>query len=905
MKQQTWLDPDNLVNFIDELKDADYNIGVAQYIAAQDLVLTLITEGVNLDQPQRFKNMLGSLFCNSPQEQEDFSHRFDQWIERMGFAIATEDNTASEKARTLERELIKVRKQSKNWKKIWLFVSGIVSVSIIGVSIAYFSSLPSPPETPKNPNPNPTPPPSPIPPPTNTEWQILLIALLVILVTFLIWRWWWRRRANLFWKRNATTENPKLQEISIADNDKELFPNLLYLKIAQQFRQRIKVKSREINVEKTFTKTLENGGWYTPVYETRQIPPEYLFLVDRASYGDHQARFITEMIDRLSNNGVFITGYYFDDDPRICFPMTGQISSCKLTELAAKYSEYRLVVFSEAERLFSPVTGELESWVEIFGQWQESAVLTPKPVENWGYEELELAEQFMILPATADGLSDFINNLEIESSTFSLTSKDRPPIPDSLQERPLYWIDREPPEDYVIENVLPSLKQYLGQDGYLWLSACAIFPELHWNLTLYLGNALKTEAGKAIKDQADKTLLQTSNLSDLARLPWFRYGYMPDWLRILLIADLSPEQDKNIRAKLSQLLVNAVSGSVSGIQLEIAEKHRNSVSKITQPLLKLFADKSSTNSPLRDYIFQDFLAGKNEKLAVKLPNNLRQIITVKSKPGWKLWWQLIFSQALASTIGVMIITVLYYLEDKSIITDSNATFWIILVILTLIYIYFISQLQIYFLNHSIVKFDLSLKFFWIVSNILISPIAIIVTISLFTVILNFPDILDGFEFSYIPYILVIGIIVASSVELIKLGFLNRINKSNKIGCLILSRFLDITVTIIIFSAFDDIFSGISDIIVFSTLGLIVGIFSELFSATTLVWILRQPVSEKQKYRSRFSPVILIVNIILVVSTILGLFSYYLLQNEINDTKKNNPLNNELDAERSIRIDENR
>ncbi|MEM7760582.1 MAG: hypothetical protein AAF298_20990, partial [Cyanobacteria bacterium P01_A01_bin.40] len=756
-KEQTWLNPDNLVVFIDELKDADYNIGIDQYIAAQDLVLALTAEGVNLDQPQRFKNMLGSLLCNSPQEQEDFRHRFDQWIERMGFAIPHDDNGASEKARKLERELIKVRKQSKNWKMIWLFVSGIAISLILWVSKDYFSLLT------KKPNPDSTPDPSlpPIPPPTPIEWQTFLIALLVILVTFLIWRWWWRRRAKSFLKRNATTEKPKLQEISIADNDNALFPNLLYLKIAQQFRKRIKVKSTEINVEKTFAKTLENGGWYTPVYETLQIPPEYLFLIDRASYGDHQARFITEMINRLDKNGVFITSYYFDDDPRICFPMTGQKSSCKLAELVAKYSEDRLVVFSEAERLFSPVTGELESWVKIFGQWQESAVLTPKPVENWGYEELELAEQFMILPATSEGLLDFVKNLEVESSPLTLTSKDRPPIPDSLQERPLYWIDREPPEDYLIAEILPSLKQYLGQDGYLWLSACSIFPELHWNLTLYLGNSLKTEAGKDIKDQADKTLLQTSNLSDLARLPWFRYGYMPDWLRILLIADLSPEQDKNIRSKLSQLLVNAVAGSVSGIQLEIAEKHRKSVSKITKPLLKLFADKSAKNSPLRDYIFQDFIAGKNKKLAVKLPNNLLQIITVKSKPGWKLWFQLILSQTLASSIGMMIIAIVVYLADISIIRNSGVVFWTILVIFIFVDIYFFSQLQIYFLNDFIVKFKLLLKIFWIISNILINPISILI----FSTLLNFSIFFNNsFEFSYIPYILVTGIIIASLSE---------------------------------------------------------------------------------------------------------------------------------------------
>ena len=808
--QQTWLNPDNLVIFLDELRDADYNIGVDQYIAAQDLVLALTAEGINLDQPQRFKNMLGSLLCNSPQEQEDFGHRFDQWVERMGFVIATEDSTASEKAIKLEQELIKVRKQSKRWKWAWLFISGIVAVLIIGASIAYFSSSPIKVIPPGEKEPSEIV----VQPPTPIEWQTILIALLVILVTFLIWRWMWRRRANLFWKRNATTEKPKLQEISIADNDQELFPNLLYLKIAQQFRKRIKVKSTEIDIEKTFAKTLENAGWYSPVYETRQIPPEYLFLIDRASYGDHQAKFITEMIDRLDQNGVFITGYYFDHDPRICFPMTGKKSSRKLAELAAKYSHHRLVVFSEAERLFSPVTGELESWVEIFSQWQESAVLTPKPVENWGYEELELAEQFMILPATAEGLRDFIKNLEVESSPFSLTSKDRAAIPDSFQERPLYWIDREPPEDYLIAEVLPSLKKYLGQDGYLWLSACAIFPELHWNLTLYLGNALKNQTGT-------KTLLQTCNLSDMARLPWFRYGYMPDWLRLLLIAELSPEQDQDIRAKLSQLLVNAVSGSVSGIQLEIAKKHRNSVSKIAKPLLKLFTDKSSKNSPLRDYIFQDFMAGKNEKLAVKLPNNLRQIISDK-KVGWRLLlkWSGLF--------------VLVSLTEWNIFIYNEGNLSIYSFVLSAIVIFTNANLQLHILKKYVFKIAVFSRICWCLSQ---------ATLSVQVIILFLRNHIRNYNIFTFLWVLCFAFLIYGIIQYVIIYKI--LNRRRSWYWLLSTCFSMIAVWIIIIYINEKtIINLYNDVIIFSIYGSIQGILYGVATGASLVCILRQPVIEK-------------------------------------------------------------
>ena len=832
-RERTWLNPENLVIFIDELKDAGFNIGVAQYIAAQDLVLALVTEDNNLDH-QRFKNMLGSLLCSSPQEQEDFRHRFDQWVHRMGVKIATDDSKAHEKARKLESELIKIRKQSKNWKRIWFFVLGIAIFAILGVSIAYFSSSPiriKPPEE-KQPSEILVKPPTPI------EWQSLLIALFILLATFLLWRWWWRRRTNLFLKRNATTEEPKLQKISIADNDKQLFPDLLYLKIAQQFRKRIKVDSPEIDVERSFEKTLDSGGWFSPVYKTRQIPPEYLFLVDQTSYGDHQARFITEMIDRLVQNGVFIIGYYFDSDPRICFPMSGQKSSCRLAELAAKYSQNRLVVFSEGERLFSPVTGELESWVEIFAKWQDRAVLTPKPMENWGLEEIELAEQFMILPATSEGLLSFIKNLDVESSTLALTSKDKPPLPESLQERPLYWIDREPPEDYLIEEVLPSLKLYLGQDGYHWLSACAIFPELIWNLTLYLGNTLKNQEGE--------TLLQVCNLSDMARLPWFRYGYMPDWLRLLLIAELSPAQDKDIREKLRQLLVTAVSGSVSGIQIEIAEKHRNSVSKITKPLLKLITDKASQNSPLRDYIFQDFMAGKNEKLAVKLPTNWRKKIVNQPslRVDWRLWLQLIVPQALVSSL--IFLTLFICFSSSLISPDNDLLAFIACLLLLIVHGSIIGNIKIFVVSLYNLRFNFWLKVSWIIKSIF-SGNLLVLYISLN--FLSYVIVNDIFMFLLAILIFILVILLEFRI-IIFFNIKKRIKTKRYLILSIVSKLLEIGITFVLLAIMGESsidlneFSIVNSFIAIA-IGFIFGIVSELFFSIYLVWILRQIVTENK------------------------------------------------------------
>ncbi len=606
-----WLDPEKLIEFIDELRGADYNIGVSQYIAAQDLILALSTKGEQLDRPQRLRSLLGPLLCSSPAEQDDFQQRFDQWIERMGFTVIAPVHE-DEKAKEFEQELQKIERRSQ-----W-FWWGLIAIAILAaITLIYFLIqqwlfTPSTPNGNGNSNQNFK---------LSWEWLLLLGALALLLlrfVTFLIWRLWRFLAARQYLKRRATRRQPEIQRVSMSGFYEELFPNVLFLRIAQGFRRRIWVPSNELDVGGTVEKTVRSGGRFTPVYRYRQVLPEYLVLVDRANYGDHQARFVQEMIDRLTQNEVFITGYYFDGDPRVCFPMRGKGHPRKLREIAAKYSQYRLIVFSDAEGFFSSLTGELEPWLERFSSWSERAVLTPKPSEHWGYQELELSRKFIVLPATSDGLIDLIRSIQYGESSYVPSEKSRAPFPEALRVRSWRWIEREPPESWLVAGVLESLRYYLGEAGYYWLSACAVFPELYWNLTVYLGNRLRTEDGKS-------SLLQACQLTDLARLPWFRYGYMPDWLRSCLIYELPRQQEDEVRKLLRSFLAAKPDeqGSVGKLQLEIAQQHSKVVSMLAQPLLRLLSNQASEDSPLRDYIFQEFMAG-HKRLAVRMPQELRK-----------------------------------------------------------------------------------------------------------------------------------------------------------------------------------------------------------------------------------------------------------------------------------------
>ncbi|MEH2464591.1 tetratricopeptide repeat protein, partial [Nostoc sp.] len=637
-----WLNPDVLIEFIDELREVGYKIGISQYIAAQDLIVMLIAQGETLDSPEYLRNLLGPIFCSSPIEQEEFQQHFNRWVELFSQTnLPTEE--VNVEAQVLSKELKKIQFRFY-WMQhliLLILITIFISIFLLPSQTEKKSFIESPTPTPTQPLPTPTGPLREVPPrrlvtePFKNLWfnlQILLFFLSVY-VAFLIWRLWWLWRANLFLQRHNTTQQPELHKIHITGFEDKLVSNIVLFQVAQSLRYRVRIPSHELDVDKTVNATLSQGGWLTPVYRTYQVIPEYLFLINRASYRDHQAKFVEEIIEGLKQEGVFITIYFFNDDPRMCFLHEHEGFSLTLREITSKYSQHCLVIISDTGNFFSTISGELEDWVNQLTSWKNPAILTHTPVENWGYNELELAQQFIILPATLKGLEVLSQRQRQGVATYFLSEETRIALPDSFRIQPERWIERNPPPSEQINAMLDSLEKYLGKDSFYWLSACAVFPELHWNITIYLGNVLKTESGES--------LLEVCLLTDLARLPWLRYGYIPDWLRAYLITILTPEEQQRIRTALQDLLITAVQGSVSKLQLQIAIRYHTFLPKLANPILYLLSKKAAVDSPLRDYIFLGFMTGKSV-LAMRVSDEFSRSLQKQKRYSWwmKILWQL-------------------------------------------------------------------------------------------------------------------------------------------------------------------------------------------------------------------------------------------------------------------------
>src|SRR6185436_11358545 len=128
----------------------------------------------------------------------------------------------------------------------------------------------------------------------------------------------------------------------------------------------------------------------------------------------------------------------------------------------------------EGYDLVNPVSTEAVEWIRIFDHWQDKAVLTPIPPGLWGPHEAALSRKFVTMPATLAGL-------ELTAESFAI--REPVEIPEALKGKAL-----SPPYDINSEEGLQELRTYLGDETYQWLCACAVHPQLQWDLTIHLGN---------------------------------------------------------------------------------------------------------------------------------------------------------------------------------------------------------------------------------------------------------------------------------------------------------------------------------------------------------------------------------------------------------------------------------
>ena len=350
--------------------------------------------------------------------------------------------------------------------------------------------------------------------------------LAVVLMGFSLGEWRRWRRRNLLIERARKRRPPFSWPVHVGAPKIREFHSQSLFDAARAMRRRQAADTEHLDLLATLQATIRGGGMPRLVYRRGSRVPEYLILIDCASPRDHQAAYFDHLAGALEREGVFISRYFFRGDPRICW---NERATSSLADLRRLHADFRLLIFGDGAGLLDPLTGDPAPWLPLLFEWREQTLLTPAPSGRWGLREETLETLLPVMPATLDALAEVPDLLERGS----------------VEARTRTWRDDAPVPPKAGRAVsIEALREYLGHSAFEWLCACAIYPELQWNLTLFLGAQLP-DAGH---------LLCETMLLRLTRLQYFRDGVLPDELRAQLIAVFPIERQRAFRRALIALL---------------------------------------------------------------------------------------------------------------------------------------------------------------------------------------------------------------------------------------------------------------------------------------------------------------------------------------------------------------
>ncbi len=429
-------------------------------------------------------------------------------------------------------------------------------------------------------------------------WISAALALLPLMI-LAVWVWRARQRAKeekAFLDKWETGLALTPLRIHTRPQEDELFQTASIAELARELRRRIPIATRRLNVVPTVKATIARGGLFSPVMEERLAAREFLVLVERKNLRDQQARFFGALLDRLASREVYIDRYFYSSDPSVCETAANERAWIRLDELLALHPNHELWVIGDANLLLDPFTKEPTPSLELLSRWPGGCVLTSAACGTAGEDHIRRLG-LRVTGASPQGIGGA--SAQVDSQ------------PRLLQEEESSWLDRHGPAEDVIRKLDRQLRAYLGAAGYECLLACAVYPGLAWNLTLYLAMEF---VEKDYREEA---------LGKLVRLVWFRHGRMPEWLRTFLVAKLEPEQIARILEKLESFVDRAKEQRGEGGGLEFVKRDPNA--------------GVAPDKPLNDYVFLSFLRGQKPKASdVAAPGWLKRLLYPDGRSGFGL-----------------------------------------------------------------------------------------------------------------------------------------------------------------------------------------------------------------------------------------------------------------------------
>ena len=614
----------DLAVLVRHLRDAGMRVDVRQYLAAHEMLLAFAADRKNLlNDRAALASHLGPILCTSPEDQQLFENEFAAWAGPRPNAPGT------------------VRQGPPTPRRRPWIATAVASLLGLLLAFALLASylwreepVPVQPEdTPSAPSNQPLPPkPDDVRitishPVVVAEGEFTTGTALAVAAPWLfsaaggagcgaaaflcVWLLHRRRRA-LALKRMPDVHDPEL--ITLKPTPSAVIvdlPHAVLLRIATGLRRPRAQSSLSLSLAATIEATARSGGFVTPAFAPRVATPEYLFLIERRGEQDHVWSLIHRWTEQLRERDVNVDCFDFEIDPRVC--TDGALRRHRLSQLLARCHRAVVVICAETSTLFDNMSGRPKPWLEPLDSMPAAVLLTLTPPYRWQHREAMLKDNgLLVLPATAAGLG-VLAELDNEwHGAASVPSRYARAFPTVIGSDAARWLDTNAPPDDTIAVLLRQLNGYLGPTGFQWLCACALYPQITWDMTLSLLSVLLGP-----EDAVGQKRALTEQLPALARLPWFRFCYMPDWLRARLISQLQQDKELALRTHLGNRIVDLIhqkgDKSTKGVE--------SSIARAVRPLDVALA--APPGSPLGDRVFIGFLAGEaSDPLTLKLPGTV-------------------------------------------------------------------------------------------------------------------------------------------------------------------------------------------------------------------------------------------------------------------------------------------
>lgn len=359
-------------------------------------------------------------------------------------------------------------------------------------------------------------------------WSSALIALLLLHL--------WRRQRL---QKESDPDMDPVIRLALHLGRANLFAEPAAEQAWRQLRLRRRIASSRIDVRASVRATMAQAGYPTLRFDTRRIRPEYLIFSEREAPGDHLPEVGRALHAQMTRRQIDASHYEYQNAPhrlRLDKPSNPRGFE-PLTSLLVRHEGARVLVSMESFDA-APARGDAPTWLERLGS--QPFLLNPRAKPHWGREEAWLADHALpSIPANSAGLLSYARRVTSDPVGAA------PPLPAKASETDLpaffaaerdWLISDDALDDEQIAAIIDNLQRWAPREM-PWLRALALFPVIHRAFTHFSAMAL-----------FGKTDLEGVSFLRVARLPWFRAGYMPDALREPLARGMTADELDDAKA---------------------------------------------------------------------------------------------------------------------------------------------------------------------------------------------------------------------------------------------------------------------------------------------------------------------------------------------------------------------